>query len=183
MSDKRRAWWTLTPIGLLLLGSVALGATIDRSVVGAGWGWNYGVVGGQIYTAVGTVGQAASEASHGGVGGLYIGSGFWIPTSAAPIGTAVETPTPQRLSNELEQNVPNPFNPSTTISFSLAERKMVDLRVLDVRGRVVQVLVHEERDAGRHHLEYRPADLPSGVYFYCLRAGNFAQTRRFVLIK
>jgi len=47
----------------------------------------------------------------------------------------------------------------------------------------VDVLLREVREAGSHQIEYRPADLPSGVYFYRLRAGSFVQTRRFVLLK
>ncbi len=156
--------------------------TISRSVVGSGWGWSALIKPGFTLHIVGTVGQPGGEASQGGTDGWFIGSGFWIPATGLTV-VGVGEPLPRSSSNQLEQNVPNPFNPSTTISFNLAARASVELIVMDVRGRVVDVLLRESRDAGSHQIEYRPADLPSGVYFYRLRAGSFVQTRRFVLLK
>jgi len=169
-------------LGLSLLASPAAAQTIQRSVVGSGWGWTVVPYPQFDYHLVGTVGQAGAGAPYGGTDGWYIGSGFWIP-SIQQIGTNVDGPQPRGLTNRLDQNVPNPFNPTTTISFSLVERVAVELTVMDVRGRVVDVLMRDEREAGAHQVDYRPTDLPSGVYFYRLRAGNFVQTRRFVLLK
>ncbi|MCE5272581.1 T9SS type A sorting domain-containing protein [bacterium] len=90
----------------------------------------------------------------------------------------------------LEQNYPNPFNPSTVISFSVPEgnRERVSLEVYDLRGRLVRRLVDSERDSGVYSVFWDGTDatgqrLPSGVYFYRLRAGSFSQTRKMVLLK
>lgn len=167
----------------VLVAPGARGAAIQRSVVGSGWGWDAVIKPGFSYHILGTVGQPGAQGPTGGAGGLYIASGFWSAPSTPIVVDAGDIPSPARSVNALHQNIPNPFNPSTTISFSLAERARVELSVLDVRGRVVEVLLREERDAGLHSFEYRPTDLPSGVYFYRLRAGNFVQTRRLVLLK
>jgi hypothetical protein len=185
MSGKRRHGARIALLvlfGLSLSAPVARSQTIVRSVVGSGWGWDPIIKPGFAWHLLGTVGQGEAGESIGGPDGWYIGSGFWTPWEVR-IGTGVDEPSSLGPRNRLEQNIPNPFNPTTTISFSLIERSMVELTVMDVRGRVLEVLLREERDAGVHQIEYRPTDLPSGVYFYRLRAGNFVQTRRFVLLK
>ncbi len=84
---------------------------------------------------------------------------------------------------ELEQSYPNPFNPKTVIGFSLPVASDVRLSVCDLLGREVAVLVNEKRLPGRHRVEFDASALPSGVYFYRLRAGNFVDTKRAVLIR
>ncbi len=83
----------------------------------------------------------------------------------------------------LEQNHPNPFNPSTKISFSLPEEGLVSLKVFDVLGQQVAVLVNEEREAGVHHVNFAPQNLPSGIYLYVLQVGETKLVRRFVFMK
>jgi len=88
----------------------------------------------------------------------------------------------------LAQNVPNPFNPATTISFGLAEAAHVRLSVYDVSGRLVQVLVDEHRAANRYEVTWDGRDTAgrqtaSGVYFYKLVAGSFVKTRKMVLLQ
>jgi len=88
----------------------------------------------------------------------------------------------------LGQNVPNPFNPMTTISFSLPAKEMVDLRVYDVRGALVRTLVHAEMEAGNRTVVWdgRGDDgrqVPSGVYFYRMKAGASEFTRRMTMVK
>jgi hypothetical protein len=83
----------------------------------------------------------------------------------------------------LNQNYPNPFNPLTTIEYELQHISNVNLSVYDVLGRKVCVLVNEKRDAGVHEIEFDGSGLSSGVYLYRLMAGNFVQTRTFVLLK
>jgi hypothetical protein len=99
--------------------------------------------------------------------------------------TAVEDPARQTLpkSFSLSQNYPNPFNPATTISFSLPSRSLVSLKVFDVLGREVSLLVADELDAGRHTRQWNPQALPSGVYFYRLEAGAFTETKRLLLLR
>lgn len=83
----------------------------------------------------------------------------------------------------LEQNYPNPFNPSTSISFSILTSEFVSLKVFDVLGREVATLVNEEKPTGRYKVDFNAANLPSGVYLYKLQAGNFAETKKLMLLK
>jgi hypothetical protein len=84
---------------------------------------------------------------------------------------------------ELGQNYPNPFNPSTAISYHLAVNSRVSLRVFDLLGREVAVLVDEEQPAGTYRAMWDATRLPSGVYFYRLTAGEYVQTRKMLLTK
>lgn len=81
----------------------------------------------------------------------------------------------------LAQNYPNPFNPTTNISFSLAQAGYTELRVYDLLGREVKVLVNSELMAGLHQVNFDAVDLSSGVYVYRLTSGKQSQVRRMVL--
>jgi hypothetical protein len=83
----------------------------------------------------------------------------------------------------LEQNFPNPFNPSTEIRFSLAETTELRLTVLDHLGREVAVLAEGNVAAGNHMVTFQADNLPSGLYFYRLEAGGKALTKRMMLMK
>ncbi|HXS09880.1 MAG TPA: T9SS type A sorting domain-containing protein, partial [Candidatus Krumholzibacteria bacterium] len=86
-------------------------------------------------------------------------------------------------SAELMQNVPNPFNPRTSIPFSLDEEGWVRLDVFDVTGRLVATLVDGVRPAGRHTINMDASSLASGAYFYRLRAGGVVQQKKMILLK
>ncbi len=95
---------------------------------------------------------------------------------------------PVPLVNALHQNHPNPFNPSTTISFSLRDRGIVSLAVYDVAGRLVRVLIDDVMEAGPRDVTWDGRDnagrvVASGVYFYRLEAGNFTETKKMVLLR
>jgi len=83
----------------------------------------------------------------------------------------------------LEQNYPNPFNPVTTIKYSIMERLPVELVLYDILGRVIKVLVNDEKDAGYYKIEFNAGNLASGVYLYKLQAGDFVETKKMVLMK
>jgi lysophospholipase L1-like esterase len=83
----------------------------------------------------------------------------------------------------LGQNYPNPFNPATNISFNLPTRSFVSLTVLDLLGREVTPILSEEMPAGTYSQEWNASGCPSGVYFYCLRAGSFTETKRMMFVK
>ncbi len=92
------------------------------------------------------------------------------------------------LVNNLAQNFPNPFNPTTTISFSVKEKGRVTLRVFDVTGRLIRTLVDEVRDAGAYREVWdgtnnRGSGVASGVYFYRMNSKGFDQTRKMVILK
>ncbi len=85
----------------------------------------------------------------------------------------------------LMQNYPNPFNPETVISYQLPQSGFVSLKVFDVLGREVATLVDEYQNAGTYNSKFiaQNYNVPSGVYFYRLNAGNFVQTKKALLIK
>jgi len=87
----------------------------------------------------------------------------------------------------LNQNYPNPFNPSTKIEFRISDFRFVTLKVYDVLGNEIATLVNEEKQPGTYEVEFDASSgirgLVSGIYFYQLRAGNYIQTKKMVLIK
>lgn len=83
----------------------------------------------------------------------------------------------------LEQNFPNPFNPSTRINYQIAKDNFVTLKVYDIIGNEVAALVNNQQPAGKYSVDFNSANLPSGVYLYRLQAGNYIQTRKMTLIK
>jgi hypothetical protein len=94
-----------------------------------------------------------------------------------------EAPASVITSYALSQNYPNPFNPSTTISYKIPKSGFVSLFVYDALGREVQTLVNEEKTQGKYSVEFKASNLPSGVYFYTLRAGEFISIRKMIVVK
>ncbi|RKY75691.1 hypothetical protein DRQ07_11485, partial [candidate division KSB1 bacterium] len=83
----------------------------------------------------------------------------------------------------LSQNFPNPFNNSTTLKYRLPKNCYVTLNLYNIRGQKVRALFNGFKQAGSHTLRVNGDDLPSGLYFYRIRAGNFIETRRMLLLK
>lgn len=83
----------------------------------------------------------------------------------------------------LLQNYPNPFNPSTVIKYHLAESDHVTLKIYDVMGNLISILVDEDKPAGVHSVDFNGEYLSSGVYFYQLRSGEFTDMKKLSLIK
>lgn len=83
----------------------------------------------------------------------------------------------------LSQNFPNPFNPRTCISYQIPNEGFVSLKVYDAIGNEIITLVNEEKTPGTYEVIFDGSDLPSGVYFYCIKAGEFVQTKKLVLLK
>ncbi|MCU0373615.1 MAG: DUF362 domain-containing protein, partial [Ignavibacteria bacterium] len=84
---------------------------------------------------------------------------------------------------KLYQNYPNPFNPKTIINYQLPVNNYVTMKVFDVSGREVAVLVNEQLQPGKYEVIFDGTNLPSGVYFYKLTAGDFTETKKFLLLK
>ncbi len=97
--------------------------------------------------------------------------------------TGVENEETAAFDFKLEQNYPNPFNPSTKISWHSPERSWQTLKIYDVLGDEIATLVDGEKEAGYHSVDFNGSDLPSGVYFYQLSAGNFIETKKMMLLK
>ena len=102
--------------------------------------------------------------------------------------TPVENkPGPRRLA--LHANVPNPFNPSTTISFDVPDgAPMVSLRIYDAAGRLVRTLVQSKLSAGQHQVQWQGRDdsghsVASGVYHLRMEAGEFKSSRKMALVQ
>jgi len=83
----------------------------------------------------------------------------------------------------LTQNFPNPFNPSTTISFDLPRKSFVSLKVFDLIGREIASIISEDMPAGSYTKQWNASNLTSGVYFYRLQAGLFIETKKLVLLR
>ena len=83
----------------------------------------------------------------------------------------------------LYKNYPNPFNPSTTISYALPVSGHVNLTVYDMQGRAVRVLVNAQRAAGRHEVTFNAGGLASGLYLYRLNTGGQTLTKQMLLVK
>ena len=83
----------------------------------------------------------------------------------------------------LKQNYPNPFNPNTVIRYQLPVASQVSLKVFNVLGNEVAILVNDHKPAGNYTVDFNAANLSSGVYFYSLTAGSFTETRKFILMK
>jgi choice-of-anchor B domain-containing protein len=89
--------------------------------------------------------------------------------------------TPKQFA--LKQNYPNPFNPVTKIEYSLPKNVYATIKVYDILGKEIATLVDKFERAGNHWVTYDAANLPSGVYFYTLKAGDYTETKRMTLVK
>ena len=127
-------------------------------------------------------GLGTRRADMGFYGGRY---------SEMPVGVSEGNDNQIPLKYELSQNYPNPFNPTTNITYVIARSEAtrqshelsVQLTVYDVLGREVATLVNAKQTPGKYSVQFDANHLSSGVYFYTLRAGNFVQTRKMVLMR
>jgi len=113
---------------------------------------------------------------------------IWLVKIGSNI-SAVHPPNKISVQYSLSQNYPNPFNPVTSIQYTVSSRQFVTLIVYDLLGREIATLVNEEKPAGEYEVEFnavgtsRDLSLPSGIYFYRLKAGEYSETRKMVLIQ
>ncbi len=114
----------------------------------------------------------------------YTTRAFVLADSVVNI-TDVHVPGVSVLPREfrLEQNTPNPFNPSTTISFTITKPDLVSLKIYDILGREVTTLLNERKYPGSYSVQWNAGTMPSGVYFYRLQSGPFSSTKKMVLVK
>jgi len=146
-----------------------------------------------------TVGELATQLTNNGVdlfgsidAYLRVVTSDGTDESASPTvtleltrGTLSDVASDQELPDtyELLQNYPNPFNPETTIEYRLPEVNHVQIEVVDLQGRRVALLVDRIQPAGRHQVSFNAEDLPSGIYLYQMRAGDFSDVKELILLK
>lgn len=106
-----------------------------------------------------------------------------MATGTVPIITSNEDNDALPTTFALEQNYPNPFNPSTMINYSLPEAAKVSVVVYDMLGQKVADLVNAQKNAGHHTVNFDASALSSGVYIYQIRAADFVQSKKMLLIK
>jgi hypothetical protein len=107
----------------------------------------------------------------------------WIGSQESPTAVADKGNDGVPLSYNLSQNYPNPFNPTTKISYAIRKPGLVRIELYNTLGQKVRTLVDEVKPAGAYTLEIQANNLPSGVYFYRISAGDFKQTRKMLLMK
>jgi hypothetical protein len=125
------------------------------------------------------------------IGATRDAENFVVDLTAVVNPTSVDETSYEPGSYKLLQNYPNPFNPSTKIKFTIPaspksspkERTFVELKIYDVLGNEIATLVNEEKSAGEYEVKFSGERLSSGMYFYTLRAGNFAETKKMILLK
>ena len=190
----------LTPVGIDVAGANATGvlavSLVDfsfSSPVATGlddiFQLSFNFVSGSAASLAATAEFTISDVSASDANAQDVPVGVWTgtPTGDEDI---VNPSLPKAYS--LSQNAPNPFNPSTTISFEVradgAATQQVTLNVYNIRGQLVRTLVNEQKPAGRYSIQWNGQDnhgrhISSGVYFYRMQSGDFQQTRKMVLLK
>ena len=83
----------------------------------------------------------------------------------------------------LQQNYPNPFNPSTTISFAIPKNEHVIVKIYNVLGMEVATLIDRELSIGNYAYSWDASGMAGGVYYYVIRAGNFQQVKKMILLR
>ncbi len=123
---------------------------------------------------------------------IFIGAQRTKVNNIKPGAVYVYTPEPLSVkeNNTLEpeeffisQNYPNPFNPTTSIQYAIGNRQFVTIKVYDVLGNEVGILVNEEKPAGEYEVTFNSSGLASGVYVYKLTSGNFSESKKLILLK
>ncbi|NOX17756.1 MAG: T9SS type A sorting domain-containing protein [Chlorobi bacterium] len=110
---------------------------------------------------------------------------FMSPTPRQPNDNVLAAEDDENLPSQfkLRQNYPNPFNPSTTIKYELPEAGFVTLRIYDLLGREILTLVNKKQSSGKYEVKFDAGRLTSGIYIYQLRAGQFSESRKAMLMK
>lgn len=106
-----------------------------------------------------------------------------VPISGEGNPSAVEYEEILPKEFSLSQNYPNPFNPNTSIQYVIGSRQFVTLKVYDVLGNEVAILVNEDRSAGSYEINFDASNLSSGIYFYQLKTGKFIETKKMIYLR
>ncbi len=164
----------LALLAALLLAMTTTAEVVVKKQVIASGGGPFGNVN---FNARASIGQAQA----GRMTNINFRVGVGYLADFPPEITDAESALP--LAYEFRGNHPNPFNPRTTLEFALPESAEVRLRLYDLQGRMIRLLMNERLDAGYHQLELDGNGLSSGVYFAMLKAGDYSKTHKLVLLK
>jgi hypothetical protein len=148
---------------------------LSREVISSG---GSDMTGGE-YRISGTVGQPVIGVSSSS--SMIAGQGFWYQIESVPMDLDQIPSIPS--SPILHPNYPNPFNPSTMIEFVLPFRGHVKFVIQNLSGKLLDVLIDNTLESGRHFVRFEARDLPAGVYIYRLTCGSFQAERRMLLLK
>lgn len=152
-------------------------------------------VAGELVDATGTVVDFNNRTSSNpftltapGPGNYTINAGYagplrWDSASVSISVTDIGDNSTNLVSYRLYDNYPNPFNPSTSIKYSLAEANFTTLKIFDALGNEVAVLVDELKSAGTYQVKFNATTLSSGIYYYTIQAGSFNETKKMILMK
>jgi hypothetical protein len=113
----------------------------------------------------------------------YAGPLRWDSASVSISITDVGENHSNPISYKLYDNYPNPFNPSTTLKYSLSETSFTSIKIYDGIGNEVAVIVNEMKTAGTHQAIFSADGLSSGVYYYTIQSGSFNETKKMILMK
>ena len=119
--------------------------------------------------------------------GNTLGQGWWVDDikltnyCLGTVGVPEVTNIPKTFA--VEQNYPNPFNPVTVIKYQVPQPVNVSIKVFDLLGKEVASLVNEKKEPGYYEASFDGSNLASGLYFYRIKAGNFVETKKMMLIK
>ncbi|MBK8551957.1 MAG: T9SS type A sorting domain-containing protein [Ignavibacteria bacterium] len=152
------SWWNVPSEMSIRLQDIVTGSLIDTTFSGSG-----------SYLITNTLGFSSLN---------FTVNYSFITSSQNEI---LNTGIPESLT--LLQNYPNPFNPVTSINYHLSKNDFINLSVYNSSGELVQVLINSYTTAGIHEIVFDASDLPSGVYFYKIRSGEYTNTKSMLLLK
>jgi hypothetical protein len=98
-------------------------------------------------------------------------------------GSSAPNPDEMPYTYSLKANYPNPFNIQTVIGYSIPEESAVNLAIFDILGKKIATLCNEKQNAGEYQFIWSAENIPSGIYFYKLQAGDYRETRKMILMK
>ncbi len=162
-----------------LVGSTGFNVT-TRSIAFDGLGRLYGITGSNDVITIDTTTAAGTLIGSTGFTNIFA---LAMRTDSVVVAMAESPRASIPGSFSLAQNYPNPFNPSTTIRYELSSRSKVVLKIFNLLGQEVATLIDEEKEAGRYEVGWDASGFSSGIYFYRLKAGEFAGTKKLILAK
>ncbi len=107
----------------------------------------------------------------------------WVKEGAKETPTLIKQEISPVAAYQLNQNFPNPFNPSTKILFSIGQTERVTLTVFDLLGKEVVTLINQSLTAGGYEVDFSAASIPSGIYLYKLETASYSEVRKMTVLK